>query len=136
MADWIVDTGPLVGWINRRDQWHAWSVEAMESLAPPLITCESVVAEAVWHLRDSAEAVDQLYGMVEAGALNIVPLLPESMPQIRELCAKYRQMDFCDAGVVRLSELVPEATVLTTDKAHFMVYRRFCNQSIPLKHPD
>jgi len=132
MPEHIVDTGPLVGWINRRDQWHRWSVSVMQALEPPLITCESVIAEAAWYLRKSREAVDRLYGLVEAGALRIVPLLPDHIAHLRALSAKYLQMDFCDAAVVRLSEMLPRAVVLTTDIEHFSVYRRFQNKSIPL----
>lgn len=135
MPEHIVDTGPLVGWINRRDQWHEWSVSVMEMLKPPLITCESVMAEAVWHLRESREAVDQLFGLVESGALRIVELLPDQVSHLRALCAKYPQMDFPDSAVVRLSEIHPGAVVLTTDKEHFSVYRRFRNKVIPILHP-
>ncbi len=135
MAEYIVDTGPLVGWINSRDQWHAWSVAAMEALGPPLLTCEAVIAEAGWQLGSSRTAVDQLYGLVEAGALRIVDLLPEHMPHLRALSAKYRQMDFCDAAVVRLAEIFPRATVVTTDSAHFSVYRRFRDRPLSLLHP-
>jgi uncharacterized protein len=136
MPEHIVDTGPLVGWINRRDQWHAWSVSVMQGLTPPLITCESVIAEAAWHLRESREAVDQLYSLVEAGALGVVEVLPDHTPHLRALSAKYSQMDFCDAAVVRLSEIHPRAVVLTTDTAHFTVYRRFRNRPISLLHPN
>jgi predicted nucleic acid-binding protein len=136
MPEHIVDTGPLAGWINRRDQWHAWCVSVMEELIPPLLTCESVIAETAWHLRHSRTAVDQLYGLVEAGALRMVELLPEHMPHLRALSAKYPQMDFCDAALVRLSEMHPRAVVLTTDTAHFAIYRRFQNKRIPLLHPN
>ncbi len=135
MPEHITDTGPLVGWINRRDQWHAWSVAALRDLAPPLLTCESVIAEAIWHLRKSREAVDSLYGMVEGGALRVVELLPQHMPRIRALSARYPRMDFCDAAVVQLSELHPRAPVLTTDVEDFRVYRRYGNKPIPLIHP-
>lgn len=135
MADYIVDSGPLIGWINRRDQWHGWSVSVMEALEPPLVTCESVIAEAAWHLGNSREAVDRLYGLIEAGALRIVPLLPDHVAHVRALSAKYAQMDFCDAAVVRLSEMLPRAVVLTTDTEHFTVYRRFQNKPVKLLHP-
>lgn len=135
MVEFITDTGPLVGWINRRDQWHGWSVEALEALEPPLLTCESVIAEAVWQLGPSPEAVDRLYGLIEAGALRIVDLLPEHMSHVQALSAKYPQMDFCDAAVVRLSEIFPRARVITTDSEHFTVYRRFRDKPLALVHP-
>lgn len=135
MADYIADTGPVVGWMNARDQWHAWSVGVLESLEPPLITCEAVIAEAAWLLSRSRESIDRLYGLVEAGALRVADLLPEHMPHIRALAAKYPQMDFCDAGVVRLSEMFPRAKVITTDYRHFSVYRRFRDKPLPLIHP-
>ena len=135
MPEYITDTGPLVGWINRRDQWLEWSVGVLDGLEPPLLTCEAVIAEAAWQLTPSAEALDRLYGLVEAGALRIVDLLPEHMPHIRALSAKYPQMDFCDAAVVRLAEISPQAKVITTDSAHFMVYRRFRDKPLALIHP-
>ncbi len=135
MPEHIVDTGPLVGWINARDQWHEWSVTALESLAPPLLTCEAVIAEASWHLHPSRTAVDRLYGLVDAGALRIVDLLPEHLSHIRSLAAKYPQMDFCDAAVVRLAEIHPRATVVTTDTTHFSQYRRFRDEPLRLVAP-
>jgi hypothetical protein len=33
--------------------------------------------------------------------------------------------NFCDAAVVRLAEMFPRVTVITTDAAHFTVYHRF-----------
>lgn len=135
MAEFITDTGRLVGWINSRDQWHAWSVRVMERLTPPLLTCEGVIAEASWQLSPSREAVDRLHGLVEAGALRIVDRLPEHIPHLRALSAKHPQMDYCAAAVVRLSEMFPRATVITTDSAHFTVYRRFRDKPLTLIHP-
>lgn len=136
MADFIADTGPLVGWINRKDQWHTWSVQVLEVLDPPLITCEAVLAEASWHLGKSREAIDRLFEMVDTGALRIVDLLPEHMPHLRALAGKYPEMDFCDAAVVRLAEIFPRAKVITVDSEHFTIYRRFGNKPIPLIHPQ
>ena len=135
MGEFITDTGPLVGWINSRDQWHAWSVRVMEMLTPPLLTCEGVIAEASWQLSPSREAVDRLYGLVESGALRVVDLLPEHIPHLRALSAKYPQMDYCDAAVVRLAEMFPRAIVITTDSTHFSVYRRFRDKPLILIHP-
>ena len=96
MAEHIIDTGPLVGWINSRDQWHAWSANVLELLAPPLITCEAVIAEAAWQLGRSRLAVDQLYGLVDAGALRVVDLLPEHMLLQRVDQTRLAQSRFAD----------------------------------------
>jgi predicted nucleic acid-binding protein len=135
VSEYIVDTGPLVGWINRHDQWHDWSVGVMATLTPPLLTCEAVIAEAGWQLGRSRDAVDQLYGLVETGAVRIVDLLPEHIPHLRALSAKYPQMDFCDAAIVRLAEIYPRARVITIDTAHFTVYRKFRDKPLALIHP-
>jgi predicted nucleic acid-binding protein len=107
----------------------------MEALKPPLITCETVIAEAAWQLGKSRDAVDQLFGMVESGAVRVVVLLPEHMPHLRALAAKYPEMDFCDAAMVRLAEIFPKAKVVTTDSAHFKVYRKFRDKALDLVHP-
>ena len=94
-----------------------------------------MIAEASWHLGRSREAVDRLFEMVDTGAVRIVDLLPDHMPHLRSLAAKYPQMDFCDAAVVRLAEMFPRARVITTDTAHFSVYRRFRNKPLDLILP-
>lgn len=66
----------------------------------------------------------------------IVDLLPDHVPHLRALSAKYAQMDFSGAAIVRLSEIHPPATVLTTDAEHFFVYRRSRNKPIPSLHPS
>ena len=72
---------------------------------------------------------------MDAGALRVVDLLPAQMPHIRALSAKYPQMDFCDAAVVRLAELHPKAKVITVDSQHFILYRRFRDKPLALIHP-
>jgi hypothetical protein len=45
----LLDTGPLVAFLDRGDKHHAWAVEQMSWLPAPLRTCEAVIAEA-FHL--------------------------------------------------------------------------------------
>jgi hypothetical protein len=44
-------------------------------------------------------------------------------------------MSFADACLVRLTELLPDPVVLTTD-TDFRVYRRHGRQAIPVAMPD
>jgi hypothetical protein len=45
-------------------------------------------------------------------------------------------MDAGDCSLVILSEVLPRATIITTDTGHFRLYRRFRNQALPLLTPD
>jgi hypothetical protein len=44
-------------------------------------------------------------------------------------------MDAADASLVVLSEIYPEAKVITTDRADFTVYRRFRARKLPVVCP-
>jgi mRNA interferase RelE/StbE len=73
--------------------------------------------------------------LVESGAVRIVDLLPEHVPDLRALSAKYPEMDFCDTAMVRLAEIFPKAKVVTTESGHFTVYRKFRDKPLNLVHP-
>ena len=47
----IVDTGPLVALLNSRDKHHAWVVQQLGDIQPPMVTCEAVLAEATYLTR-------------------------------------------------------------------------------------
>ena len=48
----ICDTGPLVAYLNRHDPYHAWVVALMKQVRSPMLTCEPVITEAAYFLRD------------------------------------------------------------------------------------
>lgn len=37
----IIDTGPLVAYLNARDSQHAWALNQWQTVQPPLLTCVS-----------------------------------------------------------------------------------------------
>jgi len=41
----IIDTGPLVAFLNKRDTYHDWAYSQISILAPPIITSEAVLSE-------------------------------------------------------------------------------------------
>lgn len=136
MIDAILDTGPLVGALDRDDQWHAWAAEQFSMIKQPALTCEAVISEACFLLRDVPEARQNLFTLVERGILRVLPVLPDESPAVRVLLARYGgRMDYADACLVRLSELHRRHTVVTTDAGDFRVYRRFLRQVIPLSVP-
>jgi predicted nucleic acid-binding protein len=136
MIDAILDTGPLVGALDRDDQWHEWTVKQFAAIKQPALTCDSVISEACYLLRGVPEARQKIFTLVERGILRVLPVLPDESPAVRVLLARYGQrMDYADACLVRLSELHRGHTVVTTDAEDFRIYRRFIRQALPLSVP-
>ena len=134
---YLIDSGPLVAALNRRDRHHAWAVGILSSLGEPPMTSESVLTEVCWHVRHSTAAVARLLEMPTRGDLLINPILTTDGLQIAAKITKFGpEMDLADACLVRLSEIHPRARVITIDREHFTVYRRNRNQPIPLVLPE
>ena len=131
----LVDAGPLIGWLNAADQWHAWSVSVLSEVRGPLHTSEIILGEACWNLGGNTRPAHALLTLVRQGAIRILHPWPEHLERTQTLMLKYPTMDAADASLVTLSELFPNAAVVTTDKADFTVYRRFQSQKIPVIYP-
>jgi len=133
----IVDTGPIVALLNRRDEFHDWTRTTLDTIEPPLLTCEPVLAEAsflVRKLRGGAEAVIDL---VTRGVLRVEFRIDTELLALRTLLAKYGSvpMSLADACLVRMVELQPRAAILTLD-SDFRVYRRSGRLNVPVIMPD
>lgn len=130
----LLDTGPLVALLNRRDRHHRWAVEAL-AVRARVITCESVLSEAFFLLSASSRASAGLRGMLSERALEVAKLSDELGP-ITKLMGRYANvpMSLADSCLVRLSELFPKGVVATID-SDFLVYRRFGRQVIPVLMP-
>lgn len=135
MTKFIVDAGPLIGYLAADDQWHAWSVETLNAIDDVLHSSEAVTAEVCFRLRRQKPAISRLLAWVDAGGLQIVPVVAEHAAELDVLVQKYDEMDLCDATVVHLSEVYRDCRVITTDSRHFHLYRRLRHQSIPLICP-
>jgi predicted nucleic acid-binding protein len=99
----IVDTGPLVAWLDRAERHHHWVVTQIDELDPPLLACEPVLAEAMYLLGSFSKAQDALFGLLENGAIKIAFSIEEHVAALRKLHQKYRDrpMSLADACVVR-----------------------------------
>jgi predicted nucleic acid-binding protein len=136
VIDAILDTGPLVGSLDRDDQWHAWAAREFVAIRQPALTCDAVISEACFLLRDVQDARQKIFALVERGILRVVPILPDESTAVRTLLARYSQrMDYADACLVRLSEVHRKHTIVTTDADDFRIYRRFGRQALPLRVP-
>jgi uncharacterized protein len=129
----IADTGFLVAFGNRNDQYHAWAVQLARQVTEPLLTCEAVLAEAAFHLEDASLVLK----FVLTGLVAPVFSIADHLSRIAELAERYKNRlpDLADLCLIRMSELHPKHMVITTDLADFRVYRRNRREAIPLVLP-
>jgi len=129
----IADTGFVVAFRNRTDRHHRWAVDLAEKVTEPLLTCESVLSEAAFHLASSNSVLE----LVEDGLLAIAFDSSAEIRALLELAERFndRQPDLADLCLIRMSELHPRHSVITVDEADFRVYRRNKREVIPLLCP-
>jgi predicted nucleic acid-binding protein len=130
----IVDTGPLVAFLNRRDRHHAWAAAQFGSLAPPLLTCEAVLSEATYLVRGLAGGPQAVLELVARGVVKPTFRLQDEIAMVKAIVKRYAR-DLADACLVRMSELHSDCVVLTIDTEFRDVYRRHGRQVIPTLLP-
>lgn len=132
----IADAGVIVGLVRPRDQWHEWAVNEASRLSPPFYTCEAVIAEASFLVRDLWPAQQRILGMLSDEMLKIAFSMEAEVERIRSLMEKYSDlpMSLADACLVRMSEIHDDASVFTVD-SDFLIYRKNGRKKIPLISP-
>ena len=132
----IVDTGPLVAFLDRTEADHRWVAARIEELDAPLLVCEPVLTEAMFLLARFPQAQDTLLGYLENGALQIAFQIEEHIAAVRRSVQKYRDtpMSLTDACIVCMAEIYDRHAVLTLD-SDFAVYRKHGRVSLTLIHP-
>ena len=132
----LVDAGPLAALVNSRDRYHKWVCSRFAEIAPPILTCESVISEACFLVRRSHGGVGAVLGLVDRGVVQLGWALREHFSEVSALMRRYTNvpMSLADACLVRMSELAPDCTVFTLDD-DFRIYRRHRRQMIPLLMP-
>lgn len=130
----LADAGFLVALLNRRDYHHAWAKSLGPRLVPPWRTCESALSEAFHLLGASGEPA--LAAMLRRRAVIVAFELDHHLDPVLALLKKYADvpMSLADACLVRMTETLAGAIVLTTD-TDFRIYRRHSRQMVPCVLP-
>ena len=129
----IVDTGLLVALARQDDQYHAWASEVAARITWPVLTCEAVLAETVFHLQSSGTVT----GMLRDNLVRVAFDCRSHIERLHDLAIHYseRKPDLADLCLIRMSELYPNHLLITVDEADFRVYRRNKREAIPLLCP-
>jgi predicted nucleic acid-binding protein len=135
-ASVVVDTGPIVAFLDADDQYHDWARVQFARLRPPLLTCEAVLTEACFLVGRGGGDESTVIQLVERGALNVARLFDAEATAIARLMRRYKNvpMSLTDACLVRLVELTSQATLFTID-SDFGIYRQKGRRLIPLVAP-
>ena len=67
----ILDTGPLVAFLNKSDSFHEWAVMQFAQLTPPFFTNESVISEACFLLRNTENGSENIFKLLERDLIQI-----------------------------------------------------------------
>ena len=132
----IIDAGPLVGYFNRQDEYHAWARKQMGRLEPPLHTCEAVLSEAFHLLEGIDSGSDQLLTFLERGAVGVSFTYSTRSDDIHRLLRRYadQPMSFADACLVAMTETLDNSRIVTTDD-DFRRYRALDSAPLDVRLP-
>jgi len=133
-ANHIADSSFLVAFLNERDTSHDWAVLQAQHVAPPWKTCEAALSEAFYVLGVAGSR--PLIELIQIGAVTCAFEFSDHVDDVIRFMAKYRDvpMSFTDACLVRMSEILSDPVVLTTD-SDFRIYRRHGRQVVPCVMP-
>jgi uncharacterized protein len=130
----LLDTGVIVALLDRSEPRHVDCVQAIQELGSPLVTCESVIAEACYLTRNLPGAPEAILQNVRDGAFQIPIQLSRSAAAIQRIMRKYRnqEIDLADACLIHLASELRTGDILTLD-SDFEIYRWGANRAfVPL----
>lgn len=126
MARVLIDSGPLIALFDADDRWHASVKAFIKDFRGELVTSAASITEAAWVTSRLAPACfDSLLAWVAKGAVTIHNVLTEDCARVRQLAAKYRDLDpdFADLALLALADRLGLRSVVTVDVRDFSVYR-------------
>jgi uncharacterized protein len=121
----LVDTGPLVALLHRKDASHRICTKAAKKIRADLVTCWPVITEAAWILRAYSPAIQRLLQSIHQGVLRVLDLDAPAAGWIADFMKRHETLgaQLADASLVYLAEREGLETVFTLDRRDFSVYR-------------
>jgi uncharacterized protein len=120
----LLDTGVIVALLDRSERLHRHVVETVIALESPLVTCEAVITESCYLLRNLSGAAEAVLENVASGVFQIPFRLSTSVVEVRRILRKYRDLpaDFADACLIHLAGELRTGDILSLDQ-DFNIYR-------------
>ena len=122
----LVDTGPLVAYLDQDDPSHGRVVACLGDVFGMLCTTSAVITEAMHLLEDDRNGPRRLAELVQAADAQIFESTqPRQLFSAVALMSKYANvpMDFADATLVLLGDEIDTTDIVTLDRRGFSAYR-------------
>jgi predicted nucleic acid-binding protein len=133
MSRVLLDTGFIVAVLDRSEARHEQCAGIVVDLESSLVTCEAVIAESCYLLRDVHGAAEAVLANVAQGVFELSFRLSRSARAVQALMRRYANvpMDFADACLVQMADELGTGEIVTLDP-DFAIYRwrrkrRFAN---------
>ena len=123
---WIVDTGPLVAYLDASDPAHTKVAPRWDDFRGRLVTTSAVITETMHFVAASPRGPRQLAELVAASGMEVYDLTrPPELQEAAALMEKFADtpMDFADATLVLLAEALGIDDIFTLDHRGFSIYR-------------
>ncbi len=132
----LIDTGPLVALGDPRDKYNKSALSECRHLREEgLVTCEAVVTEACFHLKEPHERL-RLASTLKDLRIGHVSWPPPGPPwsTVLEWMARYAEHrpDWADASIAVLSGLDKTLSVWTFDSEFRTIWKRPDGTAIPV----
>jgi len=129
----LLDTSVLVALLDRAQASHRACTETFEALLGTVVTCEAVITEACYLLRNVRGAVEAVMENIANGVVQIPFGLSGSAADVGRLMRKYADLpaSFADACLIQLATELGASDILTLD-SDFRVYRWGSNKPFRL----
>lgn len=135
MKSWLLDTGPLVAYLDARDEAHDEAAECLDRFSGRLCTTSAVIVEAMYFVSGVSEGPESLANFAQAVNLSIHESTQASQLTLAAaLMKKFADtpMDFADATLVLLADRLKTYEIATLDRRGFRTYRSPLGKSLRL----
>jgi hypothetical protein len=126
MKTWLIDTGPLVAYLDSDDEEHDQVVALLDEFRGQLCTTSAVIIEAMHFVSSEPDGPTLLVDfVVSSGMLISECTQPGQLKRSAMLMKKYEDtpMDFADATLVLLADELEIREILTFDRRGFSTFR-------------
>jgi predicted nucleic acid-binding protein len=126
LKTWLLDTGPLVAYLIRRDPDHERVSRVFGAFSGRMFSTAAVMTEAMYFLARFPDGASSLANLVtRSGILVIDACQPADLRGAAKLMDRYRdtRMDFADATLVLVADVLEVTDILTLDRRGFSTFR-------------